>query len=128
MRILLDTHILLWAAANSSSLPATARNMIDTPSSQLFFSAASIWEVSIKNSLGKPDFQVDPSLLYAALMGAGYQELPILNAHTIGVGALPHHHSDPFDRLLVAQAIAEGMLLVTHDSAIAQYPGPIRKL
>ncbi|MBB4867767.1 PIN domain nuclease of toxin-antitoxin system [Pseudomonas nitritireducens] len=126
MQLLLDTHILLWATANSASLPAVARDMINHPANQLFFSAASIWEVSIKNAQGKSSFQVDPSLLTAALLNAGYQELPISSQHTIGTGSLPQIHHDPFDRLLVAQAIAEGILLLTHDANVAKYPGPIK--
>lgn len=126
MRVLLDTHILLWATANARLLSRLAREMIEDTANEPFFSSASIWEVSIKNAMGKPSFRVDPSLLLSSLLAAGYQELPVSSRHAIGVGALPALHNDPFDRILVAQAIAEGPLLLTHDAKVAKYPGPIK--
>ncbi len=126
VNLLLDTHLLLWAAAGSDKLPAEAADLINDPGNRLYFSAASIWEVVIKNSLQRQDFHVDPHLLRRGLVDNGYDELSITSAHTLGVAHLPPIHKDPFDRLLVAQAEAEGFLLLTADALVAQYPGPIR--
>lgn len=126
MKLLLDTHLLLWAAGQPSRLTATARKLIDTPANELLFSAASIWEVAIKRGLGRSDFQVDPRLLRRGLLDNGYSELPILSEHVVAIDSLPPIHKDPFDRLLVAQATVEGITLLTADSRVAQYPGPVR--
>lgn len=126
MNLLLDTHILLWAAAGSDKLPTQAVELINNPTNRLYFSAASLWEVVIKSSLQRDDFHVDPHLLRRGLVDNGYVELAITAAHTLGVAHLPAIHKDPFDRLLVAQAEAEGFLLVTADALVAQYPGPIQ--
>lgn len=126
MNLLLDTHILLWAAAGSNKLSAQAVEMINEPTNRLYFSAASIWEVVIKNSLQREDFRADPHLLRRGLVDNGYAELAITASHTLGVAHLPPIHKDPFDRLLVAQAEAEGFLLLTADALVAQYQGPIR--
>jgi PIN domain nuclease of toxin-antitoxin system len=126
MKFLLDTHLLLWAAAKPNRLPATARKLIDTPTNELLFSAANIWEVVIKHALGRKDFQADPRLLRRGLLDNGYTELPILGEHVVAVVGLPPIHKDPFDRLLVAQATVEGTTLLTSDGTLADYPGPIR--
>lgn len=126
MKLLLDTHLLLWAAGAPKRLPATARALIEASTNELFFSAASLWEIAIKSGLGRPDFKVDSSLLLRGLRDNGYGELPIAAAHAVGVEALPPIHKDPFDRLLIAQAVLEGMLLLTADAVVAQYPGPVR--
>jgi PIN domain nuclease of toxin-antitoxin system len=126
MKLLLDTHLLLWAACDQ--LPPGAAALIDDPANELIFSAASIWEVTIKNSLGREDFKADPHLLRRGLLDNGYVELPITSEHTLAVSQLPHHHKDPFDRLLVAQATVEGITLVTSDPIVASYPGPIRRV
>lgn len=132
MRLLLDTHILLWAAAGGAdatspeAMPGAAEALILDPDNQLVFSAASIWEVAIKSGLGRSDFRVDAHLLRRGLLDNGYEELPITGAHAAAVGQLPPIHRDPFDRLLVAQAAAEGLTLLTSDAVVARYPGPIR--
>ena len=128
MKLLLDTHILLWAADGSDQLPAVARRLLNDPVNELFFSPASLWEVVIKNGLGRADFKVDPHLLRRGLMDNSYHELAITSAHTVAIEGLPAIHKDPFDRILVAQATTEGMLLVTSDAVVAQYPGPIQKV
>lgn len=128
MKLLLDTHLLLWAAGQPQKLPATARDLFDNPGNTLGFSAASIWEVSIKSGLGRDDFQADPGLLRRGLLDNGYAELAVDGRHAVQVSLLPALHKDPFDRILVAQAIVEDMLLVTADAQVADYPGPVRKV
>lgn len=124
MKLLLDTHVLLWAASGSGLSPATADRLND-PENALFFSAASIWEVAIKASLGRPDFNLDAGLFRRELIRSGYLELAITGAHAASVARLPDLHRDPFDRILVAQAIEEGITLVSADPAVLGYPGPI---
>lgn len=126
MKLLLDTHLLLWAAGKPNRLPAAARRLIDSPANELLFSAASLWEVAIKRGLGRSDFQADPRLLRRGLLDNGYTELPILSDHVVAIESLPPIHKDPFDRLLVAQATVEGITLLTADSIVAEYPGPVR--
>ena len=126
MKLLLDTHLLLWAAGKPNRLSGTARKLIDSAANELLFSAASVWEVAIKRALGRSDFQADPRLLRRGLLDNGYTELPILSDHVVAIESLPPIHKDPFDRLLVAQATVEGITLLTTDSQVAQYPGPVR--
>ncbi len=126
MKLLLDTHLLLWAAGQPNRLSPAALKLIDNPANDLFFSAASIWEVAIKRGLGRDDFQADPRLLRRGLLDNGYSELPILSDYVVAIDSLPPIHKDPFDRLLVAQAMVEGISLLTSDSVVAQYPGPVR--
>lgn len=123
---MLDTHVLLWAAAAPDRLPAGARRRIEDPSEQPFFSAASIWEVAIKHGLGRADFRADPHLLRKGLLEHGYRELAVTGAHAAAVALLPPIHGDPFDRLLVAQAQLEAFTLLTADKRVGRYPGPIR--
>ncbi|MCP1246949.1 MULTISPECIES: type II toxin-antitoxin system VapC family toxin [Acetobacter] len=125
MRLLLDTHLLLWAAGEPDRLSARARTLMEDPGNDLVFSAASLWEITIKTGLGRADFQVDPHLLRRGLIENGYEELPITSQHALAVGQLPDVHRDPFDRILVAQATVEGVLLLTHDPLVKAYPGPI---
>ena len=125
MKILLDTHLLLWAAAGAG-LSADAEALIDSPDNQPNFSAGSIWEIAIKSGLGRPDFKADPHRLRRALLDSGYSEIPITAEQAAGVSLLPAIHKDPFDRLLISQAMAEGMLLLTADRTLALYPGPVR--
>ena len=125
MRVLLDTHILLWAAAGSPALSEQARQVLVSDAAELYFSAASIWEVAIKTSLGRADFSVDPRQLRRGLLSNGYLELPVTGEHAIEVGSLPDVHKDPFDRILIAQSRVEGMRLVTADKLVAQYSGDI---
>jgi len=126
MKLLLDTHLLLWAAGEPSRLSVAALKLIKAPANELIFSAASIWEVAIKSRLGRSNFQADPRLLRRGLLDNGYGELPILSEHVVAIDSLPSVHKDPFDRLLVAQATVEGITLLTADSVVAQYPGPLR--
>jgi PIN domain nuclease of toxin-antitoxin system len=126
MKLLLDTHLLLWAAGQPARLSAGARKMMDNPANELLFSAANIWEVAIKRGLGPVDFQADPRLLRRGLLDNGYGELPILSDHVVATDSLPLIHKDPFDRLLVAQATVEGITLLTADSVVGEYPGPVR--
>jgi PIN domain nuclease of toxin-antitoxin system len=128
VKLLLDTHYLLWAANEPARLPKTVRALIDDEENELFFSAASVWEVAIKNSRGKRNFQADASVLRRALLDNGYSELPVTSEHAIALERLPAIHKDPFDRMLVAQAEYEGVTLLTNDRKVAEYPGPIRKL
>jgi len=126
MKLLLDTHLLLWAAGEPERLSTQARGLIDDPDNELLFSAASLWEVAIKRGLGRHDFKVDARLLRRGLLDNGYSELPIVSDHAVTTESLPPIHKDPFDRVLVAQATVEGITLLTIDSLVSQYPGPIR--
>lgn len=126
MNLLLDTHLLLWAAGAPDRLPAVARDLIEDPGNILIFSVASLWEIAIKRGLGRDDFRVDPRLLRRGLIDNGYAELAITSEHVVAVDSLPPLHRDSFDRLLIAQATAEGVTLLTSDKALAAYPGPIR--
>jgi PIN domain nuclease of toxin-antitoxin system len=126
MILLPDTHLLLWAAGTPERLSPQARRMFENPAHTLWFSVASIWEITIKNRLGRKDFRVDPHLLRRGLLDNGYVELSITSQHAIATQHLPPLHKDPFDRLLIAQAETEGALLLTADNLVAQYPGPIR--
>jgi PIN domain nuclease of toxin-antitoxin system len=128
MKLLLDTHLLLWAAGEPQRLSKPARRLIDNPDNELLFSAASLWEVAIKRRLGREDFKVDARLLRRGLLDNGYSELPIISDHVVATESLPLLHRDPFDRILVAQATVEGVTLLTIDSQVSQYPGPIRKV
>jgi PIN domain nuclease of toxin-antitoxin system len=126
MKLLLDTHLLLWAAGEPKRLSKQARTSIDNPDNELLFSAASLWEVAIKRGLGREDFKVDARLLRRGLLDNGYSELPIISDHVVATESLPPIHKDPFDRVLVAQATVEGVTLLTIDPLVAQYPGPIK--
>lgn len=123
---MLDTQLLLWAAGEPSRLSAVARALIEGPDNELFFSAVSLWEISIKRGLGRSDFQADPRVLRRGLLDNGYSELPVTSEHAVAIEGLPPIHKDPFDRMLVAQATVEGITLLTADSLVAQYPGPVR--
>jgi PIN domain nuclease of toxin-antitoxin system len=126
LKLLLDTHVLLWTAGKPERLAMNARALIEDAGNQLFFSAASLWEIAIKLGLGRPDFEVDPRVLRRGLLDNGYGELPITSAHAVTICTLPPLHKDPFDRILVAQAMVEGITLLTADQRVAQYPGPIK--
>jgi PIN domain nuclease of toxin-antitoxin system len=128
MKLLLDTHLLLWAAGEPHRLPARARALIKDPANQLIFSAASLWEIAIKRRLGRDDFRVDPRLLRRGLLDNSYCELPVTSEHAVAVDSLPPIHRDPFDRILVAQATVEGMALLTVDPVVARYKEPVRKV
>lgn len=126
MKLLLDTHLLLWAAGSPNRLSDNARILLEDPDNELFFSAASLWEIGIKCGLGRSDFQVDARVLRRGLLDNGYLELAISSEHAVAIACLPLIHKDPFDRILVAQALIEGIVLLTADALVAQYPGPVR--
>lgn len=128
MNLLLDTHLLLWAASEPKRLSAKARTLLLDPANHLVFSSASLWEISIKNGLERADFNVDPRRLWRMLLVNGYRELPIISEHTVAVNDLPPLHKDPFDRILVAQARVEGLTLLTADKAVAKYGDGVRKV
>ena len=119
--LLLDTHLLLWAAFEPVRLSPEAVLILQSRETLLAFSLASIWEVAIKTSLGRADFSVDPGLLQRALLAEGFVELPITAAHLVRVATLPWVHRDPFDRLLVAQAMADQLTLLTADATLKRY-------
>lgn len=128
MKLLLDTQLLLFVASQPKRLSAAARKLLTDTRNDLVFSTASLWKVTIKNSLGRADFAVEPRVLRRALLDNGYLELATRSEHTVQVEGLPNLHRDPFDQILVAQAQCEGITLLTTDAIIAQYPGPIRKV
>jgi PIN domain nuclease of toxin-antitoxin system len=121
VKLLLDTHIILWAAGQPEKLSESVRTRMTAAENSLYFSAASMWEIVIKLGLGRDDFKVDPHRLRKMLVIHGYTEIPVSSEHVLRVLGLPLLHKDPFDRLLLAQARSEGMLLVTADAAVAQY-------
>jgi PIN domain nuclease of toxin-antitoxin system len=128
MKLLLDTHLLLWVAGVPDRLSDAARTLISAPENELFFSAASLWEIAIKRGLGRADFKVDARVLRRGLLDNGYSELPVGSEHAVAIDSLPPIHKDPFDRILVAQATVEGITLLTVDALVAQYPGPIQRV
>jgi len=128
VKLLLDTHVLLWAAGAPEKLSDSARTLLTESESRLFFSAASIWEIVIKLGLGREDFTVDPHRLRKLLIVHGYTELSITAEHALRIDSLPPLHKDPFDRILLAQARAEGMHLLTSDAKVAQYQEAVIKV
>lgn len=125
MKLLLDTHLLLWSA--TGQLPKAAAKLVDDSSNELFFSAASLWEVAIKSGLGRKDFEFDVQLLRRGLVDAGYTEVAVTASHAAALAGLPALHKDPFDRMLLAQAAFEGLELVTNDDVLGKYEGfPVR--
>ena len=126
MRLLLDTHLLLWAVARSERLSPEARLLIEDPRNDVQYSAASVWEIAIKSTLRRKDFRVDLSLLHSAFSVIGLTELPVRAEHAIGVTHLPPIHRDPFDRLLVAQSVVEPLVLLTNDAVLARYGQVVR--
>lgn len=125
MRLLLDTHVLLWAAGMPHRLSSATIELLEDPANELLFSVASMWEIAIKRALGRPDFQLDAAALRHGLLDNGYQELLITSQHALSTEMLPQIHKDPFDRLLLAQATMEQAILLTADSLILKYPGPV---
>ncbi len=126
MRLLLDTHILLWSALQPARLTESVAKSIASPDNIPVFSTASIWEIAIKRGLARPDFTVDPGVLRRSLLENGFEELVVTGDHAIAVARLPQLHRDPFDRILIAQATVEGITLLTADAMVARYPGAIR--
>lgn len=127
MNLLLDTHILLWAAARPEKLSRTTLRLFDDPDNTLVFSAASLWEIVIKQSLGRDDFDVNARQLRRGLLDNGYNELLVTSTHALALDDLPPLHKDPFDRMLLAQSRVEGFTLLTADKQVLQYPGLIQK-
>lgn len=121
MKYLLDTHLILWAASSPGKISRQGLSIIEHEDSVLLFSAASMWEITIKSSLGRSDFNVNPHLLRRGLLDNGWEELPITSSHAIAVEHLPPIHKDPFDRILLAQAEVEGIVLLTTDELMARY-------
>jgi PIN domain nuclease of toxin-antitoxin system len=121
VRLLLDTHVLLWALIAPKRLGAKFQTLLENPDHEVLFSAASVWEMSIKAALGRADFQVAPAVIVEAAQATGFIELPVRAAAALKVAALPHHHRDPFDRLLVAQAMTEPAALYTADAQLGSY-------
>jgi PIN domain nuclease of toxin-antitoxin system len=128
LNLLLDTHVLLWAAGQPEKLTPAARALLLDTAHDLFFSPVSLWEVSIKRSLNRPDFRVDPRRLWRMLVTNGYREVPVTSEHTVAVDALPQLHKDPFDRLLLAQARTEGFDLLTADRNLGAYGEHVRTI
>jgi PIN domain nuclease of toxin-antitoxin system len=128
VKLLLDTHLLLWAAGQPERLSDQARILMEAPENELFFSSANLLEVVIKRGLGRDDFKVDARLLRRGLLDNGYSELTIGSEHVVAIENLPAIHKDPFDRILIAQAQVEGITLLTVDPVVAKYPGPIRSV
>lgn len=128
MNFLADTHLLLWGAQEPARIPKAIRALMDDSNAEAWFSAASIWEATIKHMLGRKDFVVDPSVLRRGLLANGWRELAVAGEHALAVANLPAIHSDPFDRILLAQAKVEGLTLLTSDKAVARYPGKVMKV
>lgn len=127
MNLLLDTHILLWAAARPEKLSRKTLRLFDDPDNTLVFSAASLWEIVSKQSLGRDDFDVNARQLRRGLLDNGYNELLVTSTHALALDDLPPLHRDPFDRMLLAQSRVEGFTLLTADKQVLQYPGLVQK-
>jgi PIN domain nuclease of toxin-antitoxin system len=128
MRLLLDTHVLLLALADPDRLPAAARALIEDAENEIFYSAANLWEIAIKGALGRADFSADAAEVLAAMPQTGFAELPVRARHAAEFSRLPPIHEDPFDRMLIAQARAEPMVLLTNDALLAGYPAAVHLL
>ena len=128
MNLLLDTHVALWAITDSPKLPAMARDLIASPKTSVWVSAANLWEIAIKHSLGRGDMPVSSQNAMRYFLESGYRFLAVEAEHAIAVEDLPAHHQDPFDRMLVAQALVEPMRLMTHDPLVALYSDTIIKI
>lgn len=126
MSLLLDTHLVLWVGNSPERLPPEIADLIENGDEDVAFSTVNIWEIAIKYALGRADFRTDPALVLRRFREAGYRELTVTSEHAMRVGTLPRLHNDPFDRLLVAQSIVEGMTLLTADAALAAYPAMVR--
>ena len=121
MNLLLDTHVALWAITDSVNLPKKARDLIEAPHAFVWVSAASVWEIAIKHALGRGDMPVSGQDAARYFRESGYRLLAVEAEHAAAVEELPGHHQDPFDRILVAQALIEPMRLISHDPMIARY-------
>ena len=123
MRLLLDTHVLIWCLSGDRKLPSATAALIRNPATDVYFSAVSIWEVAIKSALGK--MRADANAMLKNLVDEGFKELPVMALHTVATVTLPMHHRDPFDRLLVAQSRLESLRLLTNDKIMALYGEPV---
>lgn len=128
MILIPDTHILLWALDSPERLPPGIRDQLEASGNEVYFSAASIWEIAIKTALGKVDFPYSPEEIAQCARETGFVELPITSSHGARVASLPHHHRDPFDRLLIAQAMLTPARLLTADDALAPYSELVWKI
>jgi PIN domain nuclease of toxin-antitoxin system len=128
VKFLLDTQFVIWVPIDSRRISRQAREILSDPANEFSFSVSSIWEVAIKRGLRRQDFQFDPREVRRLLVENGYEELTLQSRHAVAVDSLPLIHKDPFDRILIAQAMVEGITLLTADPVIAKYPGPIRKV
>jgi PIN domain nuclease of toxin-antitoxin system len=126
VKYIADTHLLLWAALSPQRLSKRAAFFLEAEKTDVFFSTASVWEPAVKFARGKKDFTVPPSAFRSGVLTMGYKELLITSEHAIAVGNLPNHHGDPFDRMLVAQAVVEGFALLTADKVLSRYPSTMR--
>ena len=125
---LLDTHLLMWGAFSPERLSRKAKKVLDEDPELFAFSVVSLWEITIKRGLNRPDFRFDPQILRAQLLQRGMRELEVTAAHAMAVGKLPALHRDPFDRLLISQAVVENLTFVTSDVLLANYSSPVRLL
>ena len=125
MKLLLDTHLLLWVAEGSKRMPAGTRTLIENRDNVLVFSVASLWEIAIKSGLNRQSFEVNARALRRGLIDSGFQELPILSEHAVAIDDLPPIHKDPFDRILISQARVEGITLLTNDRIVSKYGRPV---
>jgi PIN domain nuclease of toxin-antitoxin system len=125
---MLDTHVALWAITDSPKLPQRARDLINAPKTTVWISAASVWEIAIKYSLGRGDMPVSSRDAMRYFVDSGYRFLSVEVEHVMAVEELPPHHQDPFDRILVAQALVEPMRLMSHDASVARYSDSIIKI
>ena len=123
MRLLLDTHVLVWCLSGDRKLPPATAELVRDPATDVYFSAVSIWEVAIKSALGK--LRADANVMLKHLVDEGFKELPVMARHTVATVTLPMHHRDPFDRLLVAQSRLESLRLLTDDRVMALYGEPV---
>jgi PIN domain nuclease of toxin-antitoxin system len=128
VKFLLDTQIAIWVLLDHPNLGSEARVILKDPDNQFVFSVTSLWEIAIKRARQRRGSLYDPRVIRRQLLDGGYEELPVLGQHAVEVDALPPIHKDPFDRILIAQAMVEGIILLTADPVIAQYPGSIRKV
>lgn len=128
MNLLLDTHVALWAITDSPRLSTQARELILSPRAVVWISAASLWEIAIKHSLGRGDMPVSGADALRYFQAAGYRLLAVEPEHAVAIAELPTLHQDPFDRLLVAQALVEPMRLLTHDPVLARYSDTVLRV
>jgi PIN domain nuclease of toxin-antitoxin system len=127
MRLLLDTHLLIWSVSDLSRLSLSTRRLLEDEKNDLFFSVVSLWEIGVKRALKRADFNFDPHLIRGVLLMEGFAELQVSAEHVLAVEHLPPLHRDPFDRLLLCQTQVEGLTLLTKDERILKYPVSVRR-